>query len=95
MKTLGNTLTERKDARWGRRAGLAYAERVSDECSGEVRVREVNHGLHGCGSRTCLRTLRVRLRRMYPPKQSFFGASTLGNGERRQALAQPIRVICG
>ena len=95
MKTLGNTLAERKNARWGRRAGLAYAERVSDECSGEVRVREVNHGLHGCGSRTCLRTVRVRLRRMYPPKQSFFGASTLPNISRRQALAQPIRVIRG
>ena len=95
MKTLGNTLAERKNARWGRRARLAYAERVGDECGGELRVREVNHGLHGCGSRTCLRTLRVRRCRMFPPKQSFFGASTLPNISRRQALAQPIRVIRG
>ena len=56
---------------------------------------QFNHGLHGCGSRTCLRTLRVRRCRMFPPKQSFFGASTLPNISRRQALAQPIRVIRG
>ena len=28
MKTLGNTLAERKIARWGRREGLAYAKRT-------------------------------------------------------------------
>ena len=44
MKTLKNTLAERKDARWGRRAGLAYAERVGDGSGGEVGVREDNHG---------------------------------------------------
>ena len=42
MKTLGNTLAERKNARRERRAGLAYAERVSDECSGEAREAEVH-----------------------------------------------------
>ena len=38
---------------------------------------KINHGLARTAARTCLRTLRVWLRRMFPPKQSFFGASTL------------------
>ena len=33
MKTLGNTLAERKNARWERRAGLAYAERGRGEAA--------------------------------------------------------------
>ena len=33
-----------KIARWGRRAGLAYAERVGYGSGGEVSVLEDNHG---------------------------------------------------
>ena len=44
MRMLGNTLAKRKISRWGRRAGLAYAERVGDGIGGEVSVREDNHG---------------------------------------------------
>ena len=53
MKTLRNTLEAKRIARWGRRAGLAYAVRVNDQCSsGGESVRKYNHGLRGCGSLT-------------------------------------------
>ena len=137
MKTPGNTVAERKIARWGRRAGLAYAERVGDGSGGIVSVREDNHGLR-CASltfgkherrQTLVQPIRVirgsvkdglqRLDRLWVEEEGFqshrgfvnctfrkvdilmmlkaddVGASTLGELENRQALAQPIRVIRG
>ena len=45
MKTLGNTLAERKNARWGRRAGLAYAERGRGGAAVARNARPYHGGL--------------------------------------------------
>lgn len=162
MKTIGNTLVERRIARWGHRAGLACSARRGDEGCGKVSVWEDNHGLRGWPSLTlgspeerqalmhrrssasegtfgnaepegcasmCAQSISVirgylkdglqRLDRPWVKEEGFqphrgflnctfrkvdilmmlkaddVGASTLGEHEKRQALAQPIRVIRG
>lgn len=95
MKTLGNTLVEKRIARWGRRARLAYAVCVRDEGGGEVSVREDNHGLRGWPSLTLGEFGR---RHALMHRRSFASEGTFGEAEPEgcaSMCAQPIRVIRG
>ncbi len=66
-KDMKLTKTDIKQKR--RRDGVGTAGRFLSHAEARRAQRDF-----GAGARGCLRTLRVRLRRIYPSKQSFFGA---------------------